>query len=81
MRTKKETRKFIKRVKIVRDNKQVRLPVPDFIVQFLDIDKGDEFSWYLERKKDKIILSGELVHRKYGKNIHFPIKKGVSQND
>ena len=81
MRTKKEPRKFIKRVKIVRDNKQVRLPVPDFIVQFLDIDKGDEFSWYLERKKDKIILSGELVHRKYGKNIHFPIKKGVSQND
>ena len=81
MRTEKEPRKFIKRVKIVRDNKQVRLPVPDFIVQFLDIDKGDEFSWYLERKKDKIILSGELVHRKYGKNIHFPIKKGVSQND
>ena len=81
MRTKKEPRKFIKRVKIVRDTKQVRLPIPDFIVEFLDIDKGDEFSWYLERIGDKIILSGELVHRKYGKNIHFPIKKGVSQND
>ncbi len=75
MTTKKQTRKFIKRVKIVRDSKQVRFPVPDFIVEFLDIDKGDEFSWYLERRGDKIILSGELVHRKYGKNIHFPITK------
>ena len=68
-------KKFVKKVKVVKDSRQLRIPIPDHLVQFLDIDKGDEFSWYLERVRDKIIISGELVHRKYGKQIHFPITK------
>jgi len=72
MNQKEEAKLASQNMSIIKDTKQMRVAIPEFLIEIFDINpKEDKFNWYVKRSKGKVRLMAILNKKGLYANCHI----------